>query len=170
MICKGWWQKGACRTLAVRYVQLIVLNFMLTCFVQHHKSAIIDVSQCHLPLLGQNCVVCFDLSHANLRWGRKIDFHIWACFHFFSFKIFALTFIELFDPIPCWLWYVGLILVFCLTSRFRLSSKFSAFPAFIIDNINISAKTLNRKWILFNLIRLGKQRQKDTNIDENKNL
>ena len=90
---------------------------------------------------------------------EKNDFHIWACFHFFSFKNFALTFIELFDPIPCWLWYVGLILVFCLTSRFRLSSKFSAFPAFIIDNINISAKTLNWKWILFmfNLIRLGKK-------------
>ena len=70
--------------------------------------------------------------------------------------LFFLIF-ELFDPIPCWLWNVGLILVFCLTSRFRLSSKFSAFPAFIIDNINISAKTLNRKWILINLIRLGQK-------------
>ena len=87
----------------------------------------------------------------------------------FSFLSIHQIFIELFDPIPCLPWYVGLILVFCLTSRFRLSSKFSAFPAFIIDNINISAKTLNWKWISFNLIR-KKQRQKDTIIDVNKNL
>ena len=99
--------------------------------------------------------------------GEQLIFTFECVFISFHSSIF----IELFDPIPCLLWYVGLILVFCLTSRFRLSSKFSAFPAFIIDNINISAKTLNWKWILFNLKGLSKsKRQKDTNIEVNKKL